>query len=826
MRRIALGLAIAVVVCLTARAHGQDIYDCYNGSAEQGGNRTTTNGIQSLQYVQQSFPNAQVDVYLHNTTTHATIFQDGAGTVPLSNPFSASAHGVAFVCAADGRYDFKYSLGGITTPFTVSDIKFCFNCSGGGGGGGLSGTPNQVIKFGTATTGVNSSGGPDDGVHVVPWTNGLSIENASLDKQRPNGTNCTTSNLLVEYDGNTIANVASVQTAALSSQHVIGVADQGAGCSGSVRIADHGYHACIFDNQTTIHDAVIASASVAGECSDGGGSVQGTQVVGRVASVNTGPGTVATVDWFTGDTQQAAGTISSCATGGSNAYFPGIGQVVSCDPLIKDDGNGGLTFNNPAYAGFSYKKQGPLPPATPTNTIMEASPTSVTTQTLVAPGTTALVGQTRVVDTITTDANGNPIYNMKWGTAGGGGVEAQTNGTDNANCTAGVCPLVNAQSGLGVTVTNPSGGVWNYALAGATQLATPTAPTLTVNGTPGSTTITYKVVAVEDPYSVYHTAASAATTTTTANGTLSSSNSVTLTVYGDTLYGARCFNIYRTATNGTSPTTTGLIASCVGKTFTDTGLAGDSSTAPSTNNTILQPHMAALPTANIPPFGLIGVDAPPSPTNALDDEFGENPNSGVPGDVNNTQWKWFNQESATATYSNGSLVLVSDTSAAHDLEGLYIPLPGSTPYTFKTFVDVNTKNGTESNCGIGFQESSTGKIMMLSLLNNQGASSGSANLGVLLIVRYFTNFSSYSTGTSVWFLGYQGENGGYLQLQNDGTNINVSFSPASSGIAFPVVATIAKTTPFTTGPNRLLLVATGNSSSATTCTFDFERRTQ
>ena len=134
MPRLTSWLVCIAVVCAAALAHGVDIYDCYNGSAEQGGNRVTANGIQTLQYVQQSFPNAQVDVYLTGTTTHATLWQDAAGTVPLANPFSASTHGVAFVCAADGRYDFKYSLGGITTPFTVSDIKFCFSCSGGSGG--------------------------------------------------------------------------------------------------------------------------------------------------------------------------------------------------------------------------------------------------------------------------------------------------------------------------------------------------------------------------------------------------------------------------------------------------------------------------------------------------------------------------------------------------------------------------------------------------------------------------------------------------------------------------------------------------------------------
>src|SRR5438874_11334604 len=102
----ALLCLLAALAC--TRAHAQTaIYDCYNGSSEQGGNRVTVNGIQTNQYVQQSFPGTTTTVYLHNTLTLATIFSDAAGVVPLANPFTSSAHSVAFICAADGRYDIK-----------------------------------------------------------------------------------------------------------------------------------------------------------------------------------------------------------------------------------------------------------------------------------------------------------------------------------------------------------------------------------------------------------------------------------------------------------------------------------------------------------------------------------------------------------------------------------------------------------------------------------------------------------------------------------------------------------------------------------------------
>jgi len=82
-------LAALALPCLQAGA--VEIYGCYNGSAQQGGHKIRTNGIQSGQYVQQSFPVTTVTVYQHGTLTNATIFSDASGT-PLPNPFTSSSY--------------------------------------------------------------------------------------------------------------------------------------------------------------------------------------------------------------------------------------------------------------------------------------------------------------------------------------------------------------------------------------------------------------------------------------------------------------------------------------------------------------------------------------------------------------------------------------------------------------------------------------------------------------------------------------------------------------------------------------------------------------
>lgn len=114
------------------------------------------------------------------------------------------------------------------------------------------------------------------------------------------------------------------------------------------------------------------------------------------------------------------------------------------------------------------------------------------------------------------------------------------------------------------------------------QLTTPVNVVATPQGTVGSTTITYKIVARN---SVGVTAASSAGTTTTANATLATANNVLVT--WNPVPGAVSYDVYRTAAGGT-PSTTGKLANVLastGTSYTDIGAAGDTTTAPTVNTT-------------------------------------------------------------------------------------------------------------------------------------------------------------------------------------------------------------------------------------------------
>lgn len=75
-----------------------------DGYCSQGAQRVVTQGIQSSNYMQRSYPSCTVAVYLAGGTTPATIFSTFGG-VTLANPFTASPNGYWFFWADEGQYD-------------------------------------------------------------------------------------------------------------------------------------------------------------------------------------------------------------------------------------------------------------------------------------------------------------------------------------------------------------------------------------------------------------------------------------------------------------------------------------------------------------------------------------------------------------------------------------------------------------------------------------------------------------------------------------------------------------------------------------------------
>jgi len=114
------------------------------GFCTVGGKKVVTQGLQSTNTVMASYPQCQVTVYAHGTTTLATLFSDN-GSTSLTNPFTANTDASWGFYAADGSYDAVLSGAGLAVPFTVT-----VNLGGGGGGGGgCAGAPNHYVLYGS-----------------------------------------------------------------------------------------------------------------------------------------------------------------------------------------------------------------------------------------------------------------------------------------------------------------------------------------------------------------------------------------------------------------------------------------------------------------------------------------------------------------------------------------------------------------------------------------------------------------------------------------------------------------------------------------------------
>lgn len=381
--------------------------------------------------------------------------------------------------------------------------------------------------------------------------------------------------------------------------------------------------------------------------------------------------------------------------------------------------------------------------------------------------------------------------------------------------TVGVAPIT-CGAGTVIGAIPADGSTPPCASAGSiptSQVGTPTAPTLATGGTAGSTTISYVVVGRQSSLSTAgHTPASSTATIATANATLSSTNFVKLTIPPQ--YGAPCFDIYRTAAGGT-PSTTGKIASCVGASYDDIGAAGDSSTAPTTDTTLLLANPQPLPGCAIAVGGPAGPDGLPCTPNAADDEFQEATFTLLAG-ARTGGWVWANQGSATASVANGWLLLSTPSNAGDSARLLVQSITATAPYTFEAKCAAPNTHANFTVAGMVLRESATGK--MVSLGESSNSSSFASFTGVKSSV--WTSFTNPSADEATH---QQSMMVLYFKMQVSGGNHIESYS--TDGINFFQLSSTALTTDFTTAPDQVGLLVDGNGQpSSLSC--DFFRRTQ
>jgi hypothetical protein len=141
------------------------------GYCEKGGQTVTVFGLVSTTTVQRSYASCTVTVYATGGTTLSTLYSDNSGT-SKANPFTADTDGYWSFYAADGRYDVKFSGGGIATPFTRSDFLLGGSGSGGGGITSLGGLTGATQTFVNDTNVTMTSATT---AHTLGWTGLLAV---------------------------------------------------------------------------------------------------------------------------------------------------------------------------------------------------------------------------------------------------------------------------------------------------------------------------------------------------------------------------------------------------------------------------------------------------------------------------------------------------------------------------------------------------------------------------------------------------------------------------------------------------------------------------
>lgn len=162
-------------------------------------------------------------------------------------------------------------------------------------------------------------------------------------------------------------------------------------------------------------------------------------------------------------------------------------------------------------------------------------------------------------------------------------------------------------------------------------------------------------------------------------------------------------------------------------------------------------------------------------------------------------FQWVNQGTATETSNGHALSLSAPASGGSDLRIRFQSIGSNTTLTVAEVCDI-LAGGTITSCGVGFRESSTGKIETWEIGSN----------GVTTVNRYTSatqwnadifNQSTANTESGLEFF--------RLSIQN-GT---ISFSSSLDGINFPLGYSESQTAFFSSGPDQWFYMANAPGST-------------
>ena len=202
-------------------------------------------------------------------------------------------------------------------------------------------------------------------------------------------------------------------------------------------------------------------------------------------------------------------------------------------------------------------------------------------------------------------------------------------------------------------------------------------------------------------------------------------------------------------------------------------------------------------------------DVPPGSANAMDDEFTE---GSLPG-----KWTSVLTNSGTFTLFNSQYLQgQAPSSGTQAVSALYQTAP-ATPWTVTLAMALPSVDNNYLSGGLVIRDSGTGKIVGCTAYNN--------TQGIRL--DNWTNPTTFggAVGSTSYSNGSQSAHLLYLRFQDDGTNLNCSYSYSGITGTFVTVASEARTS-FLANPNQVGIGMLGQASVVAAPVFQWFRRTQ
>lgn len=216
--------------------------------------------------------------------------------------------------------------------------------------------------------------------------------------------------------------------------------------------------------------------------------------------------------------------------------------------------------------------------------------------------------------------------------------------------------------------------------------------------------------------------------------------------------------------------------------------------------------------------GPISADSHPGTANAMDDEF--------EATSLDAKWTWYQQNTASVQFSNGSMALVGETTATNTINALFQPLPGGGAWKFRAKAALANQGVNNFGAPLTLYEASSGNVATIGIFNSSGTldlivATGTLSSG-LTAVPFLGGISAYFPSETI-----AGITGGFIYYEIELASGTLHYRVSNTGLdgTYLEIYSVAVTSEFTTAPDHIgPSVRSDHASIPAVMFIDFFRR--